>query len=220
MDKQDVYNQIVHDLDNPLSLSTSLRVWREEFPEVRIPAQQRLYKCEECKLCHEQVLATKDHTVRKTFKLRRQELHHHHHLPSLCRHPREKSPLWKTKLILFCANQHIHILFLVILTNHHTLHGTLYFGNMTIVDTFEKGKVAQYNFFDGLVCGNRSFVVGEALTVNAKTTKAVYSLGFINTVHKCWTFAGEQYFTAKRETKRLLCPKLIASAGRSKYGCS
>jgi hypothetical protein len=73
MDKKDVHAELSKDLETPLSESAFLRVWREEFPEVRIPAEQRLNKCEECKLFHESIMATKDIEIRKDFKNRRHE---------------------------------------------------------------------------------------------------------------------------------------------------
>ena len=71
MDKQDVYAEMTKEAGDWLSASAFLRVWREEFTEVRIPAQQRLGKCEECKHFHEEIMATKDVAARKVWKSER-----------------------------------------------------------------------------------------------------------------------------------------------------
>jgi hypothetical protein len=71
MDKKDVHAEMKHDLDYPLSLTSFERIWLEEFEHVRIPPEQRLGKCETCKLYHDSIIATKDHGARKVFKSER-----------------------------------------------------------------------------------------------------------------------------------------------------
>ena len=51
--------------ESSVELKTFYRIWQEEFPEVRIPAAQRLGKCEICSSCHERILSERDKLERE-----------------------------------------------------------------------------------------------------------------------------------------------------------
>ncbi len=88
------------------------------------------------------------------------------------------------------------------------LNGTFFFGKHTMVRNFEKGNLCFYHFYEGMVAGNLSFVVGQELNVNLKATTVLYCLGYLekSSNKALWIFVGEQKFTATREHNRLLAP--------------
>jgi hypothetical protein len=50
------------------------RIWKEEFPEVKIPPQQRLGKCQVCKTLHDKILQTRD--PQKLAALKKERMAH------------------------------------------------------------------------------------------------------------------------------------------------
>lgn len=68
-DKQDVFNEMQMDLgDLSVELRTFYEIWKDDFPEVLIPAKQRLGKCEVCSTCHERILSERDKLEREKIK--------------------------------------------------------------------------------------------------------------------------------------------------------
>ena len=57
MDYKDVHAICAVDLDGEaLDYSTFCRIWQSEFPNVKIPPEQRLGKCDCCQTLHEKIL--------------------------------------------------------------------------------------------------------------------------------------------------------------------
>lgn len=61
MAQQDVYDEMVVDLgDLAISKTHFYNVWQTEYPDVKIPPEQRIGKCAECADIHEKIMDSKD----------------------------------------------------------------------------------------------------------------------------------------------------------------
>jgi hypothetical protein len=70
--KVDVYEEAQKDLavggQAILDYTTFCNVWRSEFPDVKIPSEKRLGKCDECVDIHEHIQAERDPAERRVWK--------------------------------------------------------------------------------------------------------------------------------------------------------
>jgi len=73
-DNKDIFTEMHAELGEVcISEPHFYRVWTNEFPEVRLPAQQRLGKCKTCDEYHKEIVATRDADRRAQLKLQRKE---------------------------------------------------------------------------------------------------------------------------------------------------
>ena len=71
-DKKDIHKEMVADLDkNAVSLGQFYQIWKADFSDVKVPAQQRLGKCDSCSTFHDQIVSERDPVAREKIKLDR-----------------------------------------------------------------------------------------------------------------------------------------------------
>ena len=73
-DKSDIHTELVVDLgDEAVSLQHFYFIWKTEFPDVQIPAQQRLGSCKKCETFHKKIIGEKDKLAREAIKQERRD---------------------------------------------------------------------------------------------------------------------------------------------------
>jgi hypothetical protein len=74
MAKLDVFKEASADLDGRiLEYGTFCSVWKIEYPDVKIPSQKRLGKCETCKDIHDHIESERDPLMRATWKAKQRD---------------------------------------------------------------------------------------------------------------------------------------------------
>lgn len=72
-EKVDIYQEMAAELKDCITDKHFYKIWSDEFPEVRVPPQQRLGKCTICDRLHKEIVATRDSTRRMQLKTERKE---------------------------------------------------------------------------------------------------------------------------------------------------